>query len=221
MRTLVVGDVHGCADELRALLKKASADRVVLVGDLFTKGPKPVGVWKTIRRHGLLAVLGNHDQRLLDALDGKRPADHPAMQCIARLNRKDPAWVDWLRALPLYEKAGPFTVVHAGMHPSGKKRRTSRRDALVRRRWPVDDAAHPLWHQVYWGKRRIIFGHDAVRGHIRVERDGEPWLIGLDTGCVYGGELSGYLVEEDVRISIPAKSVYCKPGRKRASKAQA
>jgi len=42
-RTIVVGDIHGCYDELMALLEKANFDqddRVVAVGDLVTKGPK-------------------------------------------------------------------------------------------------------------------------------------------------------------------------------------
>ena len=46
-RTLVVGDVHGCLDELRALIEKAGAtvdDHIVLVGDLIAKGPDSVGV---------------------------------------------------------------------------------------------------------------------------------------------------------------------------------
>ncbi len=48
-RTLFVGDVHGCADELDKLLRKARPTRVVLLGDLFTKGPDPRGVWSLIR----------------------------------------------------------------------------------------------------------------------------------------------------------------------------
>ncbi|MFT6144248.1 MAG: hypothetical protein ACJAZO_001620 [Myxococcota bacterium] len=208
MRTLVVGDVHGCKDELVQLLRLANADRVILVGDLFTKGPKPVGVYKCIREHSAEAVLGNHDERLISALDGDRPSDDGAHKCIERLNKTGTQWQDWLRGLPLFLDVAGFTVVHAGLHPSGKKKRTSRTTALYRRRWPQERAGNPRWHEVYWGTRRVIFGHDAVGGLIRVEREGKPQIIGLDTGCVYGGALSGYLIEMDEIIQVPAQRAY-------------
>ena len=208
MRTLVVGDVHGCKHELDALLQKAAPDRVILVGDLFTKGPFPKGVWKRVRNGQMEAVLGNHDERLLRVLDGKRQADPLAEACIRRLNQTGSDWQLWLRERPLFLDVGGFTVVHAGMHPSGKKSRTTRQAALFQRRWPREQASDPLWHQVYWGERRILFGHDAMRGLIRVEREGRPWIIGLDTGCVYGGALSGYLIEEDTVYQVPARRCY-------------
>ena len=66
MRTLFVGDVHACSGELSALLALARAERVVLLGDLFTKGPDPQGVWRVIVEHGCEAILGNHDAYVLD-----------------------------------------------------------------------------------------------------------------------------------------------------------
>ncbi len=43
---------------------------------------------------------------------------------------------------------------------------------------------------------------------MRREVDGRPVAIGLDSGCVYGGELSGWLVEEDALVIEPAREVY-------------
>ena len=60
MRTLVVGDVHGCVDELQALLLQCGVvrgDRVVLAGDLVAKGPDSRGVVQLAREIGALAVL--------------------------------------------------------------------------------------------------------------------------------------------------------------------
>src|SRR5262245_43173753 len=68
-RTIVIGDVHGCSDELARLLARTGAgptDRVVLVGDLVAKGPDSQGVVQLARERGLLAVLGNHDAKVLD-----------------------------------------------------------------------------------------------------------------------------------------------------------
>lgn len=227
MATLVVGDVHGCADELDRLVREVQPERVVLVGDLFTKGPDPAGVWAQIVEGGWTAVLGNHDERLLKIVDGLRPRDEEGAGTVAALNRSDPVagrdpsdqarfpalepgWLAWLRALPLFLEVEGFTVVHAGLHPSGALKATTRQMALCMRRWPDDrDPANPFWYQVYQGARRVIFGHDAVRGLVRVERDGAPWVIGLDTGCVYGGKLSGYLPTEDRVVQVPARRAYC------------
>ena len=76
------------------------------------------------------------------------------------------------------------------------------------RRWPREHAWCPLWHEVYRGDRRVVFGHDARRGLVRVERDGLPWLVGLDTGCVYGGKLTGYLVKADRIVQVAARRTY-------------
>lgn len=210
--TLVVGDVHGCADELERLVRDVSPERVVLVGDLYTKGPDPEGVWAQIRDGGWSSVLGNHDDRLLRAMEDPTREDVTARQTIARLDSADPAWAAALRALPLFLDTDGFTVVHAGLAPDGDLGHTTRRMALLLRRWPDDvNPANPFWHQVYQGPRRVIFGHDAVRGLVRVERAGLPWLIGLDTGCVYGGKLSGYLIDSDTVVQVPARRTYKRP----------
>lgn len=208
---LVVGDVHGCAEELAQLVRQVQPDRVVLVGDLFTKGPDPAGVWAQIRDGAFAATLGNHDERLLAVLDARRE-DDAAAEVVARLDSADPAWAPWLRDLPLFHEVAGFTVVHAGLHPSGDLDATTREMALYLRRWPDDrDLHNPFWYQVYQGSRRVIFGHDAVRGLVRVERQGRPHIIGLDTGCVYGGKLSGYLPEEDRIVQVPARAVWHDP----------
>ena len=65
VRTLFIGDVHGCSAELAALLELARPTRVILVGDLFTKGPDAAGVWALIVATGAEAVMGNHDAAVI------------------------------------------------------------------------------------------------------------------------------------------------------------
>src|SRR4051812_11859345 len=70
-RTLVIGDIHGCFDELSELLEKAALtndDRVVSVGDLIVKGPKSREVLDLFAGDARFsAVIGNHDLAILDA----------------------------------------------------------------------------------------------------------------------------------------------------------
>lgn len=200
MRTLFVGDVHGCPRALRALLTEAKADRVVLLGDLFAKGPDPRGVWDVVRDVGAEAVLGNHDDRMLRLWDTDGDsAHHAACRALPDEARQ------WTAALPIFLH-GPdtpsgrpeWTAVHAGVHPFLGVAGTERRTALVVRRWP-DDAMpdNPFWWHLYTGDTRVLYGHDAMRGlqhHART--------VGLDSGCVYGNALSGLILEEDRVLQV-------------------
>jgi hypothetical protein len=205
MRTLVVGDVHGCVVELDELIRVTQPERVILVGDVFTKGPDAAGVLALIKGHAVEAVMGNHDQRLLDVLDGKRANDVAAQETVRQLGV---GGQDWLRALPLYLDLEHFWVIHAGVHPIEGLKGTTKEMALNMRYWPQEVSSTKKWHEQYTGQRGVIFGHDARQGSFQRRRDDKPWLIGLDSGCVYGGALSGYLVEEDRIVQIPAKDCY-------------
>ena len=203
----MVGDVHGCADEFARLLALARPSRVVCVGDLFTKGPDPEGVWDLIRDTSADAVLGNHEHRLLQVLDESRD-DRRAAQCVERLTAHDPAWEAWVRELPLLREEAGWTVVHAALHPSGDLAQTTPYTATRLRRWPDDAPDDRRWWEVYEGERRVVFGHDARRGFVFRQRDGRPYVVGLDTGCVYGGALTGWLIEEERSVAVPAARAY-------------
>ncbi len=207
-RTLVVGDVHGCAEELDRLLESARPTCVIAVGDLFTKGPDPAGVWCQLRDRMADSVLGNHDVRLLDRVDGQRPEDAAAQSVVDALDKVDPSWLPWLRARPLTLEVEGWTVVHASIHPSGDLSKTTRWDLLYRRRWPETGPDDPRWVHVYTGERRVAFGHDAVQGRVEVRRDGRLHVVGLDAGCVYGGRLAGLLIEEERVFDVPARKVW-------------
>lgn len=194
MRTLFVGDVHGCSAELAALLAQAAADRVVLLGDLFNKGPDAPGVWQLIQEHGCEAILGNHDAHVLARVGRPGALDLPA------------AAIDWLRRLPLHRQGvtpdgRAWLAIHAGLDPVGGLAATTREQALVVRRWPDDsDLDNPFWWERWQGPPLVLYGHDAVRGLV----DRRPHSLGLDSGCVYGKALSGYLLEEDRILQVPA-----------------
>lgn len=68
MTTWIVGDIHGCAEELAALVGRLAlgpSDRLVSVGDLFHRGPDPLGVVSILRELDAPFVLGNHERAVL------------------------------------------------------------------------------------------------------------------------------------------------------------
>lgn len=104
-RTLIVGDVHGCLDELNELIDKAlpnydpSTDMIFFVGDLVAKGPLSWEVCDRVRELGGHAVLGNHDQYVLKCAEhlGKlndlkllKPDSTVDYSCLANLPCPEP-----------------------------------------------------------------------------------------------------------------------------------
>lgn len=192
-RTLFVGDVHSCSRELHELLETVQPSRVILLGDVFNKGPDPEGTWSLVQRWRAESVLGNHDVAEIER------AEHG----ISTVPREA---VDWLRSLPLTIEGDGWLAVHGGLNPNGDP--PTRELAIRARRWPDDsDPTNPFWWELYKGDRLILYGHDAKRGL----QDHRPRTLGLDTGCVYGNQLTGYLLETDELIQIHAAAVYQAP----------
>jgi len=217
-RTIFVGDVHGCLDELIALLEELSvdpsADRVILVGDLVAKGPDSVGVVALARERGFEAVLGNHDAKVLSlraagAVEAARAGEPGAHAHVAAHLSLD----DWrfLERLPLYLSIPKLAtlVVHAGFVP-GVPLHAQPRHLLLNLRsiTPDGEPSKRVRDGVPWGSRwpgpqHVVFGHDAVRGLQQ-----EPMATGLDTGCVYGGKLTALLLPERKLVSVKARKSY-------------
>jgi hypothetical protein len=229
-RTIVVGDVHGCREELEALLVKVAwqqGERLVLAGDLCAKGPDSRGVVQLARENGFLAVLGNHDAHVLRLRDiqsgrapgrgqGDRPDERrpkPEHQLVVdTLQDEDWAYLD---ALPLLlrlgaeEEGGADTVVvHAGVVPGVPLDQQSREHLLNLR--SIREDGEPTkklkgrpWASLWSGPEQILFGHDAVRGLQRY-----PHATGLDTGCVYGGQLTAMILPDRRLIAVPARRAY-------------
>jgi hypothetical protein len=221
-RTLIVGDVHGCLEELEDLLEESGweeDDQLVLVGDLVAKGPDSLGVIRLMREMRARAVRGNHDQHCLKWWDAKCAGDElpelkPAHQRVAdELEAED--W-RWLAALPLWIELPEHDalVVHAGLLPDLPLEEQDPYD-LMNMRSILDDGTPSRsyeegtpWASVWPGPRLVLFGHDAVRG-----LQNRPHSVGLDTGCVYGGWLTGLWVPRRDLVSVPARGTYAQPGK--------
>lgn len=211
--TLVVGDVHGCFDELMELVDATQNEEreIILVGDLVAKGPASVDVVRWAREHRVRAVRGNHDEHcLVYRRTGKLPKKETHREVCRTLREED--W-EYLEALPLYlalESLGTI-VVHAGLAPAIELAEQSPDDLMNMRSIRADGRVSRKldgepWAAQYPGPELVIFGHDAVRG-----LQEHPHAIGLDTGCVYGGRLTAIRLPERTFVSVAAKRVYQEP----------
>ncbi|MCY1082809.1 metallophosphoesterase [Archangium lansingense] len=214
-RTLFIGDVHGCSEELDALLRECGyrrGDRVVLVGDLVAKGPDSAGVVRRAREQGMLAVRGNHDEHVLRWHAGKMPAGKKLKrehkQVLDTLEDED--WA-YLESLPVHRHVPELNVrvVHGGLVP-GVPMEEQEPELMLNLRSITPkgepskkvDAGAP-WASLWKGPELVIFGHDALRGVQQY-----PYAIGLDSGCVYGQRLTAYVLPEGRFYSVKARRVY-------------
>lgn len=227
-RLIVVGDVHGCIDELRALLRLADyqpGDQVVFLGDLVAKGPDSVGVVQLAREIGARSVRGNHDHEVIRWFEAASRGGADAVVSLehARIARAlGDAEHAWLMDSPWFIESADMRhlFVHAGFIPGVKLTQQNPR-LMMNMRSVLDDGTvtaknvpNCAWARLWRGPQTVVFGHDAFRGLQQYE-----FAKGIDTGCVYGGRLTALLLPENRFVSVPAKRPYVSSKRFRTREA--
>jgi len=215
-RTIVIGDIHGCFEELQDLLRVVELrtdDRVIAVGDLIVKGPQNREVLdRFIEDDRLSSVIGNHDRALRQYWRGEPVRLNQEQRVTAaELESQRERYSGYLRSLPFTINLGSHLVVHAGMRPGVPLRRQMASDLTEMRTMGANPSSRKglPWYDVYRGKRIVLFGHWPAKAP-RVA----PRAIGLDTACVYGGRLTGYIIELNQFVSVPARRAYVPSGRR-------
>jgi protein phosphatase len=233
----IIGDVHGCLDELVELLETLGYEfsdgvvrppegrRAIFLGDLVDRGPDSPGVLKLVM--GMVAagtalcVPGNHDGRLLRKLRGRNvQLTHGLAETLDQLEREPPAFreevVRFLDSLVSHYvlDGGNLVVAHAGMKESlqGRASGAVRDFALYgETTGETDEFGLPIrynWAAEYRGRAKVVYGHTPVP---------EPeWLngtINIDTGCAFGGRLTALRYPERELVSVPARRTYADPIR--------
>jgi serine/threonine protein phosphatase 1 len=201
-RTFVIGDIHGCVDEIDRLLDAlalTTADTVVFLGDYIDRGPSPKGVIDRLlrlRHEGPRCVFlrGNHEDMFLAFL-GEHGAFGDAFLANGggstlhsynlhgefgqlRADQLPPEHLEFLRSLQMQHEAGAFLCVHAGLNPARPLAAQREEDLLwIRDEFICNPHLFPF---------TVLFGHTPQR-EVLVD---VPFKIGLDTGLVYWNKLS-------------------------------
>ena len=228
----LIGDVHGCGDELEELLGKlgyapeegawrhAGNRKVIFLGDLVDRGPRVPDVLRIamgmVKAGTALCVPGNHDEKLLRWLKGRNvKIAHGLQQSIEQIEREPPefraeaaAFLDGLISHYVLD-GGRLVAAHAGMKEEMQGRASGRvREFALygETTGEMDELGLPVrldWAAEYRGPARVVYGHTPVA---------EPrWLnrtINIDTGCVFGGALTALRYPELELVSVPARQAY-------------
>jgi serine/threonine protein phosphatase 1 len=216
-RLFAIGDIHGCALELRLLLNELPLtpdSKVVFLGDYVDRGPDSKGVIETIlelkQRVSVIALAGNHEEMFLSFLDD--PESEMAGMFIfngggstlASFGSGDGKYTlsqqhfQFLNDLKIAHSEGDYFFVHAGVPEK------------VLSLLDLDKDMHdllwirePFLSSDFAWEKTIVHGH-TPRKHVEIA----PRRINLDTGCVYGRRLSA--------IALPSQTVFSVPKQEKA-----
>ena len=229
----IIGDIHGCYDELCELLTKmgyvVDAEnftanhpenrKVIFLGDLCDRGPKNIEVLRlamNMVQEGAFCVAGNHDAKLLKKLRGANvQLTHGLDKTVEQLEAQDSEFIervkiflDGLISHYIFD-GGRLAVSHAGL----KEKYQGRSSGYVRQfclygetTGETDEYGFPVrlpWANEYRGKALVVYGHIPSP---------EAQILNntacIDTGCVFGGSLSAYRYPEKEIVQVKAKQVY-------------
>ena len=209
-RTIVIGDLHGCFDELKDLIDLIGLrrdDRVVAVGDLIVKGPKNREVLDLfIQDKRFSSVIGNHDRKLRQHWRGEPTRLTKEQKAtLVQLEVQRERYSEYLKSLPFTIDLGSHLVVHAGVRPGVPLNRQMTSDLTEIRTMGANPSSRRgvPWYTVYRGRKIVLFGHWPAKAPRVAQR-----AIGLDTACVYGGRLSAFIIESNQFVSVPARRAY-------------
>jgi len=213
-RLFAIGDIHGCVDELAAMVRAISpvhGDIVVFVGDYIDRGPAARDVIDFLLelREGageFVFLKGNHEDMMLAFLGlpghyGESFLLNGGLSTLesygipeAALGRAielvPASHLDFLKKLATSYLHPPYLFVHAGISPFRQLEEQSVEDMLWIRQEFIF-SPHRL-------DATVIFGHTPLRA---VMMD-LPYKLGIDTGLVYGGKLSCVEFNEGVLYQV-------------------
>ena len=225
-RVYAIGDIHGCDIQLGNLhaaiaedVARRPTDELVLlhIGDYVDRGVDTAGVLRRLLRDPLVPdmqvvnLVGNHDETMLHALSGDRPAatdwlfagGRPALESYgidpdspreSWPENVPPEHLEFLRNLTLTHREGGYFFVHGGVRPGVPLEQQARED-LLRMRQPF------LYSEMDFGAV-VVHGHSPVKEPVvRHNR------IAIDTGAVFGGKMTCLVLEGETLGFLTADPV--------------
>ena len=211
----------------RLCFKHPANRKAVFVGDLVDRGPRSVDVLSLVKnmidQGSAICVPGNHDIKLLRKLRGKDvKVRHGLAETLADIERvTEEHREDFKKSLAEFLDGlvshyvldgGRLVVAHAGLREEMQGRGSGKVRSFAlygETTGETDEFGLPVrhnWAAEYRGEAMVVYGHTPIP---------EPqWLnktINIDTGCVFGGKLTGMRYPEQELVSVDAIKVYCEP----------
>ena len=231
----IIGDIHGCCDELEMLLAKLGyvknngiyshpqGRKAVFIGDFCDRGNRNADVLRLVmdmvKNGNAVAVAGNHDVKLLKYLKGKKITQANGIDTtIAEIEAmgdafkaETSAFLDGLISHYVLDD-GKLVISHAGIKQEYIGRGSGRvRDFCLYGDTTGETDSYGLpvrldWANDYRGRAIVVYGHIAGR-EVRSLNNTHC----IDTGCVFGGKLTAYRYPEGETVDVDALKMYYEP----------
>lgn len=199
-KTFVIGDIHGCYDELLTLLEQMQVtdnDVVVSLGDIVDRGKQSQEVYQYFKnRPNSVVLMGNHERKHLNGI-----LSYSQEIVKVQFGEAYPDFVQWLGGLGYYYETKEAIVVHA-FFEHDKPLHAQKEDVLAgttsgSRHLEKKYAEGKNWQDYYQGSKPIIYGHHVVGDTPKIYNN----TYGIDTGACHGGmltaiELPGFKVHQ-------------------------
>lgn len=231
----IIGDIHGCCDELELLLGRLGylkkdgtyshpdGRKAAFLGDFCDRGNKNADVLRLVmdmvKSGNAIAVPGNHDVKLLKYLQGKNPSisygiDKTIAEIEARgddFKSEAAEFIDGLVSHYVLDQ-GRLVIAHAGLKQEyiGRGSKRVREFCLYgETTGETDSYGLPVrldWASDYRGRATVVYGHIAGK-----EARSQNNTVCIDTGCVFGGRLTAYRYPERELVAVDALQQYYEP----------
>lgn len=224
-RCIIIGDIHGCFEELLELLEKLKiekSDTVISVGDFLDRGNNPSDCLDLWMKEKYYSVLGNHDKRYIDWYEGKEVSFQEKFSETINKLSKSSKYYTYLKSLPKIIRITNMNmvVVHAALDINytniNKMIDNSISNILLRGRYirkemnnykylklGEDIKTDCLWFNYYQNDSKIVYGHTPTENsEICIANN----TYGIDTGCCYGKYLTALVIDKETITSVKVKS---------------
>jgi serine/threonine protein phosphatase 1 len=204
MRTIVVGDIHGCYAELQHLLAKVDITRedcLISLGDIVDRGPDSVKVYEFLKnRPNTIVLMGNHERKHL-----RQTLSYSQEIVQLQFGERYGEFVEWVRHLPYYYETDTAIFVHAAVEngiPIAEQREEVLCGCTAGEKYLKKHYGETYWSQLYADAKPVIFGHHVTGDHPLIL---DQRVFGIDTGACHGGQLTALILPgfEIVQVQAP------------------
>ncbi len=209
MRKFIIGDIHGCFEELMELLEKMNVtvdDLLISVGDIVDRGNKSKEVFEFfVNRPNSIVLMGNHERKHQNKL-----LTYAQEIVKIQFGENDyQKFLDWTTTLPYFYELEEAIIIHAGFEHD-KSLQEQREDVLcgstAGERYLETKYYEKYWTDFYAGTKPIIFGHHVVGNDPKIFNN----TFGIDTGACHNGYLTAVELPNFVIHQVKSKKDYWK-----------
>ncbi len=199
-RTFIVGDIHGCFDELMTLTTQIGlqeTDLLISLGDIVDRGNKSKEVYEYFRnRPNSLVLMGNHERKHLNGV-----LSYAQEIVKVQFGESYPAFLDWLGTLDYYHETADAIIVHAAFEHditlAGQKEEVLSGSTAGEKHLEKKYGTDVYWNEHYTGTKPVIYGHHVTGDMPKIHNN----TYGIDTGCCHSGfltalELPGFILHQ-------------------------